>query len=108
MLLKVKITTKRSSCCVKRQTLTINTPRIFPQLRDVLHRFLEPSGKELKTESYVPMAVGELVNAGQARVKVLSSSDPWFGVTYQDDKPRVVDSIRALVNKGVYPEALWK
>jgi UTP-glucose-1-phosphate uridylyltransferase len=83
------------------------TPAIFPQLRQVFHRFLEKSGQEMKTESYVPMAVGELVNAGEARVKVLHSADPWFGVTYREDRPRVIDSIRALVDDGVYPQALW-
>jgi UTP-glucose-1-phosphate uridylyltransferase len=84
------------------------TPAIFPQLHQVFNRFLERSGKELKTESYVPMAVGELINAGETKVKVLRSADPWFGVTYREDRPRVVDSIRALVDKGVYPESLWK
>jgi UTP-glucose-1-phosphate uridylyltransferase len=83
------------------------TPQIFPLLREVFQRFLEHSGKELKTESYVPNAVGELVTAGKARVKVLHSSDPWFGVTYREDRPRVVDSIRALVDAGVYPHSLW-
>ena len=83
-------------------------PGVFEQLSGVFHRFLERSGKELKTESYVPTAVNELVAAGQARVKVLRSSDSWFGVTYREDRPRVVDSIGALVKSGAYPGALWK
>ena len=83
------------------------TPHIFPQLREVFERFLQKNSKELKSESYIPNAVGELVAAGKARVKVLHSNDPWFGVTYREDRPRVVDSIRALVDKGVYPSALW-
>jgi hypothetical protein len=83
------------------------TPQIFPQIREVFHRFLEKNGKELKSESYIPNAVGELVTAGEARVKVLHSNDPWFGVTYREDRPRVVDSIRALVDAGKYPEKLW-
>lgn len=83
------------------------TPQIFPQLRQVFERFLEKNSKELKAESYVPNAVGELVAAGEARVKVLESRDPWFGVTYREDRPRVVDSIRALVDAGKYPASLW-
>jgi hypothetical protein len=83
------------------------TPAIFPQLHQVFEHFLEKNGTEMKTESYVPMAVGELVNGGEARVKVLRSADPWFGVTYREDRPRVIDSIRALVDAGVYPQALW-
>jgi len=83
------------------------TPQIFPQLRDVFQRFLERNNKELKAETYVPNAVGELVSAGQAQVKVLRSRDSWFGVTYREDRPRVVDSIRALIDAGTYPGALW-
>jgi UTP-glucose-1-phosphate uridylyltransferase len=83
------------------------TPQIFPQIRQVFKRFLEKSGKELKTESYIPMAVGELVSDGEAKVKVLQSRDPWFGVTYREDRPRVVDSIRSLVDAGKYPNPLW-
>ena len=83
------------------------TPQIFPQLRTVFQHFLERSGSELKTESYVPAAVGELVNAGRAKVKVLRSADSWFGVTYREDRPRVVDSIGKLVDADKYPAALW-
>lgn len=83
------------------------TPRIFSQLNEVFDGFLKRSGNELKTESYVPAAVGELITAGQSRVKVLHSADPWFGVTYREDRPRVVDSIRKLVDAGKYPASLW-
>ncbi len=84
------------------------TPMIFDQLRTVFHKFLERSGKELKTESYVPTAVNELLAAGQARVKVLRSADPWFGVTYKEDRPRVVESISRLVAEGRYSAQLWQ
>ncbi len=84
------------------------TPKIFGQLREVFQRFLERSGKELKSESYIPSAVNELMAAGQARVKVLRSSDSWFGVTYREDRPRVVESIGKLIESGKYPRALWK
>ena len=54
------------------------------------------------------MTVNDLVAAGQARVKVLRTNDAWFGVTYREDGPRVVESIAALVRKGVYPSKLWQ
>jgi hypothetical protein len=82
-------------------------PQIFPQLRERFHAFLERSGNELKSEHYVPAAVNELVSSGKARVKVLRTNDAWFGVTYREDRPRVVDSIAALVQKGKYPDRLW-
>lgn len=83
------------------------TPQIFGQLREVFRAFLQRNGSELKTESYVPSAVNELVAANKAQVKVLRSRDPWFGVTYREDRPRVVDSIGALIQAGKYPPNLW-
>ena len=48
-----------------------------------------------------------MVKDGIATVKVLSSKDKWFGVTYKEDKPFVVSSIQALKDKGIYPDKLW-
>jgi hypothetical protein len=83
------------------------TPALFPQIKVAFESFLKKSGAELKSECYIPMTVGELVTAGQARVKVLRSPDSWFGVTYREDRPTVVESIRKLIAKGDYPEKLW-
>ena len=83
------------------------TPAVFPQLQEHFRAFLERSGNDLKSENYVPSTVNELVSSGEARVKVLRTNDAWFGVTYREDRPRVVDSIAALVKKGKYPEKLW-
>jgi NDP-sugar pyrophosphorylase family protein len=83
------------------------TPQVFDQLRERFEKFLEGNATELKSECYIPNTVGELVRAGQARVKVLHSRDSWFGVTYREDRPRVVESIRGLIAKGIYPEKLW-
>lgn len=61
----------------------------------------------LKAECFLPFVVDELIKADKATVKVLSSDDKWFGVTYKEDKPFVVESIKALKDKGIYPEKLW-
>ncbi len=84
------------------------TPQVFGQLRERFQDFLKRSGTELKSENYVPATVNELVASGQARVKVLRTNDAWFGVTYREDRPRVVDSIAALIQKGKYPNTLWQ
>ena len=83
------------------------TPALFPQIKVAFENFLKKSGRELKSECYIPMTVGELVTARQAKVKVLRSPDSWFGVTYREDRPQVVESIRQLIAKGDYPEKLW-
>jgi UTP-glucose-1-phosphate uridylyltransferase len=83
------------------------TPALFPQIKVIFENFLRKSGGELKSECYIPNTVGELVATGQAKVKVLRSPDSWFGVTYREDRPQVVESIRKLIAKGEYPEKLW-
>jgi UTP-glucose-1-phosphate uridylyltransferase len=83
------------------------TPRVFDQLRERFKQFLERSGSDLKAECLIPNTVGDLVRDGQARVKVLRTRDAWFGVTYREDRPRVIESVRALITAGAYPEKLW-
>lgn len=61
----------------------------------------------LKAECYLPFVVDELLNADKATVKVLTSHDRWFGVTYKEDKPFVQASIAELKKNGIYPETLW-
>jgi UTP-glucose-1-phosphate uridylyltransferase len=82
------------------------TPAVFPQLREHFNAFLRRSGQELKSECYIPIPVNELVTSGAARVKVLRTSASWFGITYKEDKPQVVASIRQLIANGDYPEML--
>lgn len=83
------------------------TPRVFGQLRERFEQFLEKNGGDSKAECLIPNTVGDLIHDGQARVQVLRTSDSWFGVTYREDRPRVVESIRGLIASGLYPEKLW-
>ena len=83
------------------------TPALFPQLKTQFEAFLKKSGNELKSECYIPSTVNELVVVGQAKVKVLRTNDSWFGVTYREDRPQVIESIRQLIAQGKYPEKLW-
>ena len=62
---------------------------------------------QLKAECYLPGVVDGLLKADKATVKVLRSKDKWFGVTYKEDKPFVMQSIKALKDKGEYPDRLW-
>lgn len=84
------------------------TPQIFGQLYEQFQRFLKRYGDDLKAECYIPSTVNTLIQAGLARVKVLRSGDAWFGVTYREDHPRVVQSVLRLVEGGTYPRKLWR
>jgi hypothetical protein len=83
------------------------TSQVFSQLRDHFQRFLQQNGNDLHAECYIPSTVNELLMKKEARVKVLHGSDTWFGVTYREDRPRAVDSVRRLIEAGYYPKSLW-
>jgi dTDP-glucose pyrophosphorylase len=82
-------------------------PEVFAQLEQVFQEFLETHGSDLRAESYLPNAVNRLIDSGQARVCVVPTAGSWFGVTYRQDRERVVESIARLVQAGFYPERLW-
>jgi dTDP-glucose pyrophosphorylase len=83
------------------------TPGLFAHLREQLVSFLKRYGQDEKAELYIPTVVNELVKAGRERCKVLRTTDSWFGVTYREDRPFVVEGIRKLIARGDYPEKLW-
>ena len=62
----------------------------------------------LKYEALLPNHVGVMINKGVCKVKVLTSNDSWFGVTYKEDKPIVVTKIQQLKDNGTYPDILFK
>ena len=82
---------------------------LFPVLEKGIVEFFQIKVPEnpMKSEYLIPNIVGEMLQKGETTVEVLSSSDKWFGVTYKEDKPMVMDSIRALKAEGKYPEKLW-
>jgi NDP-sugar pyrophosphorylase family protein len=82
-------------------------PSIFGFIESRFARFLAEHGREKNSELYIPSVVDELVNHGEATVKVLQTHDPWFGVTYRADKSIATACIRKLIDEGVYPERLW-
>jgi UTP-glucose-1-phosphate uridylyltransferase len=83
------------------------TPSIFRELEALFPRFLEGADNLETAEFYLPEAVGALLRAQRARVKVLSTQERWVGMTYSADKPAVEQYIGELVRQGVYPEKLW-
>ena len=83
-------------------------PDFFGHLEEGFASFLDSPFDPLKGEYLLPGRVGELLKSKQVSMRVLSSPDRWFGVTYKEDKPAVVSAIDDLKQKGVYPETLWQ
>jgi len=48
-----------------------------------------------------------MIQKKQISVDVLIADSPWFGVTFQEDKPYVIEQIQKLTNQGIYPQKLW-
>lgn len=83
------------------------TPALFESLGCGFGMFLDARGDDPKAEFFLPTVIDGLIGRGEAKVKVLVTPEIWFGVTYPQDKPVVVEGIRRLVDQGVYPGRLW-
>lgn len=93
-------------------TVSMNMWGLTPQFFDILEtgfdRFLaDTDGDDLKAEYLLPTIIGDLLEKGELEVKVLTSHDQWFGVTYKEDREAVVKAVRDLVDNGVYPSVLY-
>ncbi len=77
---------------------------LLVELKERFANFLERNlaKNPLKCEYFLPFVVDELLRENKAEVTVLKSSDRWYGVTYKEDKPLVVEAIKALKNAGLY------
>jgi len=83
------------------------TPSFFKYLRTGFVTFLKHNIENNKAEFFIPSVVNDLVRSGKVKVKVCSCSEKWFGMTYKEDRTIVVQSIRDLIKRGIYPEKLW-
>ena len=85
------------------------TPSFLREAQSRFPAFLERALAEQpeKGEYFLPSVVSQLIDEGKARVRVLRSHDRWYGVTYKEDKPTVVQAIAAMTQRGLYPEQLW-
>jgi len=82
-------------------------PSCYSFLGAEFRNFLSKSGMDPKSELDIPTSVDKFVKNGQITIQVLMSNERWFGVTYREDKPFVVDSINKMISKGIYPSSLY-
>lgn len=84
------------------------TPEYFNQTELMFSEFVRANSDSLKAEFFIPYAIDNLINSKSASVKVLRSDAKWFGVTYKEDKPLVIEKLNKLITAGIYPAKLWK
>jgi hypothetical protein len=82
-------------------------PSCYDFLRDEFTSFIKRSGMDLKSELDIPTSVDKFVKSGDIKIKILMSNERWFGVTYREDKPFVVESINKMIKNGIYPEKIY-
>ena len=76
-------------------------------LRSEFASFLTESGDDLQAEFFVPAVVNTLVASGLTSVAVLETTGAWAGVTYSEESTGVAETLRVMVDEGIYPESLW-
>lgn len=86
------------------------SPSILKELDAQFPAFLENDvlKNPEKAEFFLPSVVDRLVESGKATVRVLKSPDRWYGVTYREDKPVVVEALAKMRTDGAYPNHLWE
>jgi NDP-sugar pyrophosphorylase family protein len=83
------------------------TPDFFGSIEEDFKGFLKKNINNPKSELFIPYVVNNQIAERKSNMSVLQTPESWFGVTYQEDKPKVLKAIRRLVDEGVYPESLW-
>ena len=85
------------------------TPKMFTKLEEGFPEFLDSHKDDLeKCEYLIPTIVFQQIEDGEATVEVLKTDAVWQGITYREDKDKVVSEIKALVDNGEYPKGVWK
>lgn len=94
------------------ETVSMNmwmfTPAVINEFVSLFHAFLEENINVEKSEFFIPTAVNAIIEKFNVQVPVKTSDSQWFGVTYKEDKPIVVEKMSKLVESGVYPAKLWE
>lgn len=85
------------------------TPDYFQHSEEYFKQFLsDPKNMEnLKSEFFIPLMVDHLIKTGKATCEVLDTTSKWFGVTYPEDRPGVVEKFAELHAKGQYPDKMF-
>ncbi len=84
------------------------TPAVFEMAENMFIDFATKNHENPKSEFFIPLLADAFIQVPGQFLKVIPTQSPWFGVTYQEDKPVVKQSLLNLVEQGVYPAQLWK
>lgn len=86
-------------------------PQILPRLQSRFTEFFKTvKDNPMKAEFFLPFAVSDMLDDNECSVEVLTTHDKWFGVTYKEDRPIVVNALDNMKKEGLYPENMleWR
>lgn len=83
------------------------SPEVFKPLEKAFVTWLDKNVDVEKSECFIPVEMDNFIKNKIANIKVLPTNSKWFGVTYKEDKPKVMASIQDLIDKGLYPAKLF-
>ena len=109
----IQFTDANGTICIVGENVPVSmnmwgfTPEYFAYSEEYFKNFLRVNNHNLRSEFFIPLMVNELVANGIVSVRVLNTASKWFGITYVEDRPTVVEKIQALVETGEYPNKLF-
>ncbi|MCR5172554.1 MAG: hypothetical protein K6B73_06795 [Treponema sp.] len=94
------------------ETVSMNffgfTQQAFPTFDEYWENFKKTKITDPKAEALLPVAASDIIREGKGKIKVFTSTESWFGMTYPEDKQVVKDEIAKKIASGYYPEKLWE
>jgi NDP-sugar pyrophosphorylase family protein len=84
------------------------TPKAFEHFDGYWQRFIKENVAEPKKECLLPNASSEIVTSGDGRIKMYTTDEKWFGMTYSADREIVRSELRKKIESRYYPEKLWE
>ena len=94
------------------ETVSMNlfgfSPKAFERFEKYWDDFKKTSLSSPKAEALLPIAASDIIKNNEGKIKVFTSDESWFGMTYPQDKQLVKDEIAKKIESGYYPEKLWE
>lgn len=81
---------------------------IFTHLKNSFGKFLILHSNENSSEFFIPIIIDELIKTKAIELKVMTSKDQWYGVTYKEDKETVMNVFKKFSNNGYYKLPVWQ
>ena len=95
-----------------KETVSMNlfgfSPKAFEQFNEYWKNFIKENVTAEKKEALLPVVASDIIRMGHGSLKVYTSEESWFGMTYPEDREVVKSEIAKKIASGYYPEKLWE